>query len=46
LDRDLPEILIECQQDTAIRLREIQQRNVAGAREVHPRPDHIVTGLP
>ena len=46
LDRDLPEALVERQQDTGLRLSEIQQCEVARAGSIRARPSHVVTGLP
>lgn len=46
LDRELPEVFIERQQHPSIRLRDLEQRNIARAGEVRPAPRHIVTGLP
>ena len=44
LDRDLPEVFFERQEDSVIRLGEIQESSVARAGEVRSRPSHLVTG--
>ena len=44
LDRDLAEIFVEGQQDSAVRFREVQQRSIARARMIRSRPHHIVSG--
>ncbi len=40
LDCDLPEILVERQQNLALHFRQIQELGVARARKVHPHPSH------
>lgn len=45
LDRNLPEILVEGEQDSAFGFRAIQERGVLCAGTIRPHPSHVMASL-